>query len=66
MLGVIVKVTLVPAHMVVAVAVAVTDGVPGEVTDIVITLLVAVSVDAQVLLLVITRLTWSPLFRDVV
>ena len=59
-MGVIEKVTLVPEHMVVAVAVAVTDGGPGEVTDIVITLLVAVCVDAQVLLLVITTLTWSP------
>ena len=59
-MGAIVKVTLVPVQMVVAVAVAVTDGVAGEVTDIVITLLVAVGVDAQVLLLVISRLTWPP------
>ena len=58
LVGVAVKVTLVPEQIVVAEATIETDGVT-EVTVMVITLLVAVIVVTQPALDVMTTLTWS-------
>ncbi len=63
--GVAVKVTLVPVQIVVADAAMVTDGATEEVTVIVMALLVAVGVEAQAELLVITTVTTSLLFNVV-
>ena len=60
--GVAVNVTLVPAHIVVADAAIVTDGATEELTVIVMALLVAVGVVAQLKLLVITTVITSLLF----
>ena len=66
MVGVGVNVTLVPLHIELpALEDILTDGVTFAVTVIVTVLLVAVVGDAQVALLVITQLTWSP-FDNVV
>lgn len=61
MVGVAVKVTEVPAQMVLpGLAAMLTDGVTLLLTDIVIAPLVAVAGDAQEALLVITQVTMSP------
>lgn len=61
MVGVAVKVTEVPAQMVLpGLAAMFTDGVTLLLTDIVIAPLVAVAGDAQEALLVITQVTMSP------
>ena len=56
------KVTLVPEQMVVDDAMMDTAGVT-ELTVMVITLLVAIGVEAQLALEVMVTLTWSPLTR---
>ena len=61
MVGVAVKVTDVPEHIVVAVAAMATSGTRLAVTAIVVLGLVAVAGDGQVALLVITTVITSPL-----
>ena len=63
MVGVAVKVTLVPAHIVVAVAAILTNGVTGVVTVMVIALDVAVGWVTQVSEEVITTVTTSLFIR---
>ena len=65
MVGVGVKVTLVPAQMVVLLALMLTDGVTVALTVMVTVLEVAVVADGQLALLVITTLIWSPFARVV-
>lgn len=64
MVGVAVKVTPVPEHMVVAEALTATEGVTGVLTLMVTGDDVAVAGEAQVTVEVITQVTTSPLVRD--
>ena len=63
MVGVAVKVTLVPEQMVVVDAAMLTEGVTAGVTVMVTVLEVAVAGEAQASEEVITTVTWSPLAR---
>ena len=60
LVGVAVKVTLVPAQMLVSFAVTITDGETELLTVMVTVLLVAVAVVWQVPLAVNTQVNWSP------
>ena len=63
MVGVAVKVTLVPVQMVVALALTATEGVTAVFTVIVTGVEVALVGDAQIAEEVITQVTTSPLFN---